>query len=419
MIREFQDEIMRLKAELMRGDDDDGEVEFCGEAPPEAPVALAPLPPRIEKKVEYVEKIIEKTVEREVIVEQGPSSEELAAVEAKLRQQNEEFKRRAEVKRQEVGAQLNLAEEEKKRLLAEIDNEEVTAMQEQQRRAEMQSKLAHMEEKMVVGKTVMEKAIEQEAELKRQQRRLRKQQEKEEDLRVREEEQRQENMELETKCASQEEQVQKLTAKLQKLWDKYQKGQQEMVDMQQFNQGEREDMLQMIRDLRQTLKLKTLVMDSFIPVKDIQGTQERAVWDAEEDEWMIVPAKIDKDTRPVRPASALGYPRPTSEFARINRAMGDPSPRYMYDSIVMTDLDLPERTTEDYEVHPELGDRIEQSLLLALSPDDDDAAAQDGDGDKGKKSGQKKRPTSVRPGAKPKHEGSAAFPQARGLVSRE
>ena len=36
-------------------------------------------------------------------------------------------------------------------------------------------------------------------------------------------------------------QVAKLTAKLQKLWDKYQKAQQEMVDIQQFNQGEREE----------------------------------------------------------------------------------------------------------------------------------------------------------------------------------
>ena len=39
----------------------------------------------------------------------------------------------------------------------------------------------------------------------------------------------------------------------------------------------------------------------------------------------------------------------------------------MYDSILFTDLDLPERTTEDYEVHPELGDRIERALMLALS----------------------------------------------------
>merc|ERR1719382_284187 len=161
---------------------------------------------------------------------------------------------------------------------------------------------------------VMEKAIEQEAELKKQQRRLRKQQEKEEEL------QRQENMELETKCASQEEQVQKLTAKLQKLWDKYQKAQQEMINIQHFNQGEREDMLSMIRDLRQTLKLKALIMDSFVPLKEIQNCQDRAVWDAEEDEWRLTPVTVDTETRPERPKSALGLPRPTSEMARREMA---------------------------------------------------------------------------------------------------
>merc|ERR1712066_475050 len=108
-------------------------------------------------------------------------------------------------------------------------------------------------------------------------------------------------------------------------------------------------------------------------MREIQATHERALWDAEEDEWRLRPAIIDKENRPVRPGSALGQVRPMSEFARINRAMGDPNPRYMYDSIVMTDLDLPERTTEDYEVHPELGDRIERALLIALSPDDEDA----------------------------------------------
>merc|ERR1719253_1928497 len=113
-----------------------------------------------------------------------------------------------------------------------------------------------------------------------------------------------------------------------------------MVDIQQFNQGEREDMLSMILDLRRELKLKTLIMEAFVPMKEIQNTQERADWDAEEDEWNLRPARIDKENRPTRPGSALGLPRPMSEFARITRAMGDHNPRYMYDCIVMTDLDL-------------------------------------------------------------------------------
>merc|ERR1719271_1311725 len=171
--------------------------------------------------------------------------------------------------------QRDLADAERKRYMMDIDREEQAALAEQQRRTEMQAKLKQMEEKMVIGKTVMEQAIEQEEELKRQQRELRKQKKVECKLKEKEEQQRQENMELETKCASQEEQVQKLTAKLQKLWDKYQKAQQEMVDIQEFNQGEREDMLSMIRELRQTLKLKTLIMESFVPKKEQESVQER------------------------------------------------------------------------------------------------------------------------------------------------
>merc|ERR1711948_251811 len=111
-----------------------------------------------------------------------------------------------------------------------------------------------------------------------------------------------------------------------------------------------------------------------------------------------------------------------------NQSMGDPNPRYMFDSILLTDLDLPERTTEDFEVHPDLGDRIERSLLVALSPDDDDGTTKaEGNDEQRKnderpKTGQRNRPSSGRPGTGRKRaEGgeAAAFPQARGLVSRE
>lgn len=422
MIREFQDEIMRLKAELEAG----GGVGEDG----------LPLPggrgKRVEKKIEYVEKIVERTVEREVVVEQGPSPEEVQKMEEELRRKNEEARQKAEQRRAELAVQRDLAEEERKNMLEEIDREEKAAMAEQKHRADMQAKLKEMQDKMMAGKTVMEKAIQQEAELKKQQKRLKKQQDKEEQLKQREEDQRLENLDLQEKCNSQEEQVSKLSGKLQKLWDKYQKAQQEMVDLQQFNQGEREEMLNTIRDLRQTLKLKTLIMESFVPPKDAESTRERAVWDPEVQEWQMRQAQIDKDNRLVRPSSALGLPRPTSEFARINQAMGDPNPRYMYDSIVITDLDLPERTTEDYEVHPELGDKIEQALLLALSPDDDGSSKhQSGDpGDPSQQragerpsTGQRKRPPSGRPGTGRRNDQAnppqQAFPVARGLVSRE
>jgi len=418
MIREFQEEIMRLKAQLTT----DGAIEGGG-GEGGSPSAL---PPKIETQIEYKEKIVERIVEREVVIEQGPSPEELAALEQELRQKNEEFRLDAERKKREVLLQRDLADQERQQMIRNIELEEQKASEEAQHKLELQSKLLKMEEQMMAGKQVMEQAIQQEQELKRQQKRLRRQQEKEAELKRQEELQKQENAELEEKCASQEEQVQKLQTKLKKLWDKYQKSQQEMVDIQHENQGEREEMLSMIRDLRQTLKLKALIMESFVPLKEVQTIQDRAYWDAEEDEWKLRPVVVDQDSRPKRPASGLGLPRPTCEMARVNRAMGDPNPRFMYDSIIMTDLDLPERTTEDYEVHPELGERVEKALLLALSPDEDESASKSkekSEGGRGGSRGPGERPVSgrrMRPTTASKDgPGQAAFPQARGLVSRE
>jgi len=428
MLREYQDEIMRLKAELDGLGDEPESASANGHSMPSASVRKQ-KPPRVEKQVEYVEKVVEKVIEKEVVIETGPTPEEVAEMEARLRQQTEEAKLKAEAKRREVQAQAELAESERMKLLAEVDREEQQAVFEQKRKAELQEKLKSMEGKVVAGKQVMEQAMQQEEELKKQERRLAKQREKEEALRKKEEQQRIENEELETKCASQEEEVQKLTQKLHKLWDKYQKAQQEMVDIQQFNQGEREDMLTMIRELRQTLKLKALIMEAFVPMKAIQSTQERAVWDPEEDEWRMEPAKIDRETRPQRPGSVYGLPRPTVEAC----LQGYPDPRYMSESIVVTDLDLPERVSEDYDVCPELGDRIERALLNALMQDDGEKEIKSSpkvkrqdrrpvNEDRPVTSSRGARPPSQRPGTTSKREGSsagAAFPQARGLVSRE
>lgn len=217
MMRELQEEMMRLKAELAAAGDGMGGGDDVGGG-----AGGVKKPPKVEKKTEYVEKVVEKIVEREVVIEQGASAEEIAAMEAQLREQTEHFRLQAEQQKQQVAAQRDKTEEEKREMMAQIEAEERQLQEETQRKMAMAAKLQQMEQKMVAGKQVMEKAIEQEAELKKQQKRLRKQQEREADLKRKEEAQRQENIELETRCASQEEQVQKLTAKLKRIWDKYQ-----------------------------------------------------------------------------------------------------------------------------------------------------------------------------------------------------
>lgn len=40
--------------------------------------------------------------------------------------------------------------------------------------------------------------------------------------------------------------------------------------------------------------------------------------------------------------------RPTCEFSRMAISFGDQNPRFRHENILQMDLDLPERTTEDF-----------------------------------------------------------------------
>merc|ERR1719428_2802612 len=114
MIREFQDEIMRLKAELAMGGD--GSINPA-DLPPEMQhlIGGSAPPPKIEKQIITKEVEVEKIVEKEVIIEQGPSPEEIAAMESQLRAQNELVRQQAEQKRREVEMQRDLADAERKK----------------------------------------------------------------------------------------------------------------------------------------------------------------------------------------------------------------------------------------------------------------------------------------------------------------
>lgn len=73
-------------------------------------------------------------------------------------------------------------------------------------------------------------------------------------------------------------------------------------------------------------------------------------------------------TGPKRLQSAVGMKRPTSEYSRIAKGLGDLNPRYKFDNILQLDLDMPERTTEDYEGMPSA--KVQQAIQAILNDDD-------------------------------------------------
>lgn len=284
MIREFQDEIARLKAQLSGARPGGGMVQR-----PDGTMAPA-VPQEQEVIIEKEEVIVEKHVEKVVFVKkhvQRITDEEIDQIQQNLEMEKKAIEDQAAEERRQIEEQKNATEEEKLKLLEALQARERQREEEAAAHAAMVAKLKQMEEKMLRGKQVMEEAVLQEAELKKAEIEVEEKRRQEHRMKEELEQQMEEKLTLEEKYASAEEQVSKMTTKLEKLWHRHKSTTQEVEDLQAEFQKERESMLEDIRDLRKEVKLVCLTIENFIPMEHYQQIVERAHYDESSDEWVI------------------------------------------------------------------------------------------------------------------------------------
>ncbi len=159
-------------------------------------------------------------------------------------------------------------------------------------RAQLTNKLRGMEAKLMIGGEIASKAAKQEAELRKAEQNLIARKEKELFLARQIEEQEEANLLLNEKYTSLQDEVQSKTRKLKKLWVKYQMSKDEIDDLNSEFQGERSIMIDTIRDLNRQLKLKDLIIAKFIPPKyskvlNDKGNGGRAVWNESRERWEL------------------------------------------------------------------------------------------------------------------------------------
>lgn len=314
MIREFQDEITRLKMQL--------EKRGGPGSPPRAP-PMEGEEVVVETEVVEVEKIVEKEVLVEKVVNSGMTDEDVRRLQMQVEQERAEVEEQLNLERQAIEAQKDMAEQEKQQLLEALEEKRRQREQEAQQQEKMLQQLKAMEEKMLVGSQVMEKAMQQEADLRRAAMEVEEKKREEQRMQEELEQQQEEKLELEEKYASTEEQVQKMTAKLEKLWHRHKQTQQEVQDLQHEFQSEREDMLDTIRDLRKEVKLVCLTIENFIPMEQYQQIEQRAHFDESSDEWVI--SNIDLAGNRVRRRGRLLDESPEGMGRRTN-GEGSPDP---------------------------------------------------------------------------------------------
>ena len=190
-------------------------------------------------------------------------------------------------------------------------------------------------------------------------------------LQVKLEEEELAQIKIQEKFNSLAEEVEHKNGQLMKLFDRFQNVNRELEEINQDFDRERNDMYDTIYELTNQLKLKNMIIEYMIPPEEYRKYEKIAEWNEDLNDWTIRNPTNFRDikTGSKRPQSAVGMKRPTSEYSRIAKGLGDLNPRYKFDNILQLDLDMPERTTEDYfEDVPSA--KVQQAISAILNDND-------------------------------------------------
>ncbi|XP_069017614.1 kinesin-like protein KIF3C [Embiotoca jacksoni] len=316
LLREFQTEIARLRAQLnhrkwrskqkkeqVDGEDWDGEEETEGDGDEEAEEEE-------KKEAENYVKLEEQRLERE---------------------------------KKAIREDRFLLAEEKQRLLGEKERMMGDLRKEQEATEQLTAKYKAMESKLLVGgKNIMDHTNEQQKMLEMKRHEIAEQARGEREMQQQMMSQDEETLELRDTFTSLQQEVEAKTKKLKKLYAKLQCIKAEIQDVNDEHVRSRQELEQTQNELTRELKFKYLIIENFIPPEEKNKIMNRLTFDPEEDQWKfqpLVPAKSKSSQMKKRPASAVGYKRPISQYARVAIAMGAHS-RYRAENIMFLELDV-------------------------------------------------------------------------------
>lgn len=236
----------------------------------------------------------------------------------------------------------SLVAEEKQKLLDEKERMMGDLKKEQEATALLTSKFKAMESKLLVGgKNIIDHTNEQQKILEQKRQEIAEQTRTEREMQQQMLIQDEETLELRETFTSLQQEVEAKTKKLKKLYAKLQSVKAEIQDVNDEHVRTRQELEQTQNELTRELKFKYLIIENFIPPEEKNKIMNRLVFDVDEDQWKfqpLVPAENKFTQMKKRPTSAVGYKRPISQYARVAIAMGANS-RYRAENIMLLELD--------------------------------------------------------------------------------
>lgn len=350
--------------------------------------------------------------------------EEIARLKAQLEKRSigrRKKQEKLEIEKRAIVEDHSLVAEEKMRLLKEKEKKMEDLRREKDAAEMLGAKIKAMESKLLVGgKNIVDHTNEQQKILEQKRQEIAEQKRREREIQQQMESRDEETLELKETYSSLQQEVDIKTKKLKKLFSKLQAVKAEIHDLQEEHIKERQELEQTQNELTRELKLKHLIIENFIPLEEKSKIMNRSFFDEEEDHWKLHPiTRLENQQMMKRPVSAVGYKRPLSQHARMSM-MIRPEARYRAENIVLLELDMPSRTTRDYE-GPAIAPKVQAALDAALQDEDEiQVDASSFESTTNKKS--KARPKSGRKsGSSSSSSGTPAsqlYPQSRGLVPK-
>ena len=408
MLREFQEEIARLKAEINK--------KVPG-------VKRKGREKKIKKKQKSIDMKGENEKENDVEIKSESDAEVSDAGEDEEEEEDDDSIRDMEAnlatEKELLENDTSMLAEQKDKLLHEVRRKEAMLVREKEEKEKMANTILKMESKLLTGgKTIVDHTNELQRALEQRRAEVAARRVTEIEVARKLEEQEEKGVELEKNYSSLQQEVEIKTRKLRKLFSKLQTYKQDIVDVTEEYNRDRRDLEATQEELLKELKLKYLIIENFIPVEEKERVLGRSYFDEDEDLWKLGASRPLSGPINKRPVSAAGSRRPVSEYARMLGSIGG-NPRYRGENIMRLNLDHPARTTRDYE-GPSVAPRVQAALDAAMNNIEEDididalaiTNAFAVKGTRKEKTNKKLRPKSS------KREKKENYPESRGLVPK-